>query len=96
MENINQDAMLHAQPEPSGTDTGGPMQIPDQTNMLNDDDNGDPTGTLGITETASTGTPSGSPNMEPDSDSGGGTGESIGNNDGTEVSPESADEEFLK
>lgn len=87
---------MHAQPESFSADTGGPMQIPDQTNMLNDDANGDPTGTLDITETANPGTPSGSPNMEPDNDRSGGMVEAIGNNDGTETSPETTDEEFLK
>ena len=87
---------MNARPESFSADTGGPMQIPDQTNMLNDDANGDPTGSLDITETANTGAPSGSPNMEPNSDRSGGTGEAIGNNDGTEISPETTDEEFLK
>ena len=96
MENVNQDAMLHSQPESFSPDTGGPMQIPDQATMLNDDASDDPTGSLGITETASTGAPSGSPAMEPDNNSGGGTGEAIGNNDGTETSPETTDGEFLK
>ncbi len=96
MENVNQDAMLHSQPQAFSTDTGGPLQIPDETTMLNDDANGDPTGTLDVPETANLGAPSGSPNMEPDNDLGGGTGEAIGNNDGTETSPEAPDEEFLK
>lgn len=96
MENTNQDAMMHSQPESFAADTGGPMQIPDETSMLDDDANGDPTGTLDIPETTNTGAPSGSPNMEPDADSTSGTGEAIGNNDGTETSPEATDEEFLK
>lgn len=87
---------MHSQPESVQADNGGPMQIPDQSNMLNDDDNGDPTGTLNITETPDTGAASGSPNMEPDSGISDGVDGAVGNNDGTEVSPESQDEEFLK
>nr|WP_293843487.1 hypothetical protein [uncultured Arsenicibacter sp.] len=35
MENVNQDAMMH-QPRTYQSDTGGPMQIPDQQDMLSE------------------------------------------------------------
>lgn len=37
MENVNQDAMLHQQRPTYKSDTGGPLQIPDQTLMMGDE-----------------------------------------------------------
>lgn len=85
---------MHSQSHTFSPDTDGPLQIPDQSTMLNEDANGDPTGTLNIPETSNPGAPSGSPNMEPD-DSSAGTGEALGNNDGTEPDPEMTDPAVL-
>ena len=103
MENVNQDAMLNEQSQTYNPQTGGPMQTPDESIMMNEDYN--PTDLSGdahtmpttptdeqeaVTGNDGTGAVSGSPNMEPDVNNYG-NGDSLGNNDGTERSPEIAD-----
>ncbi|MBD2705014.1 hypothetical protein IC229_30575 [Spirosoma sp. BT702] len=104
MENVNQDAMLNEQSRTFKPDTGGPIQIPDQSEMLNQEY--DPTDLSGDANTVPTtpideqdaqsgnsgmGAASGSPNMEPDTRNYG-NGDTLGNNDGTEPDPEMTDE----
>lgn len=103
MENINQEAMLNEQLQTFRPDTGGPVQIPDQSSML--DNSYNPTDLSGDAYSASTtptdeqeaqsgddgtGATSGSPNMERDQ-SNYGNNDSLGNNDGTEDNPETTD-----
>jgi len=107
MENTNQDAMLNEQSQTFRPDTGGPIQIPDKSDMLNEeyaptDLSGDahsvPTTPTDEQETNAAdkgmGAVSGSPNMEPDT-SNYGNADSLGNNDGTEDDPEESDYEAL-
>ncbi|RYC70137.1 MULTISPECIES: hypothetical protein [Spirosoma] len=101
MENVNQDAMLNEQSKTYTPDTGGLMQTPDQSEMMNEEYN--PTDLSGDAHHAPTtptdeqdaatindgsGMASGSPNMEPDRSSNFGNGDTMGNNDGTEPDPE--------
>jgi hypothetical protein len=107
MESPNQDATRNEQSQTFTPGTGGVVQIPDQSTMLNEaynptDLSGD-ANTLPTTLTdeeeeavnrasGSTGAASGSPNMEPDSGRGHfGNGDTLGNNDGTEPDPEMND-----
>ncbi|RIV25350.1 hypothetical protein DYU11_08585 [Fibrisoma montanum] len=77
MENTNQDAMLNEQSQTYRPDTGGPMQIPDQGEMGNEEYN--PSDLVGdVNAPASTPIDSTAP----------GDGISVGNNDGTEPDPE--------
>jgi hypothetical protein len=107
MENSNQDAMLNEQSQTFRPDTGGPAQIPDSSNMLNEtydptdlsgDANKMPTTPTDEEEASSvsgsTGAVSGSPNMEPDMGNYG-NGDALGNNDGTEDDPEETDYDTL-
>lgn len=96
--------MLSEQSQTYSPSTGGPMQTTDQTEMPGDDYN--PTDLSGdantlpttptdeddavASKTKGSGAASGSPNMEPDVNNYG-NGDSLGNNDGTEPSPEMAD-----
>lgn len=103
MENTDQDAMLNQQAQTYDPETGGPIQTADQTQMPGDayhptDLSGDASALPATPtdeddaagETNGTGAASGSPNMEPDV-SNYGNGDSLGNNDGTEPSPEMND-----
>lgn len=103
MENVNQDAMLNEQSQPSQPDTAGPAQVPDQAVTMNQaynpadlsgDANGMPMTPTDEQEAATgndgTGAASGSPNMEPDRHNYG-NGDTLGNNDGTEPDPEMGD-----
>ncbi|GAB2542219.1 hypothetical protein [Spirosoma aerophilum] len=103
MENTNQDAMLNEQSRSFDPSTGGTAQTPDDSILLNEDYNpsdlaGDvnapPTTPTDEEEAATgndgTGAVSGSPNMEADRTNYG-NGDSLGNNDGTEPSPEWSD-----
>ncbi|GAB3493822.1 hypothetical protein GCM10027341_09570 [Spirosoma knui] len=105
MENTNQDAMLNEQSQTFTPETGGPAQVPDQALIMNQaynptdlsgDANGMPMTPTDEQEAATgsdgTGALSGSPNMEPDLDPRNyGNGDTLGNNDGTETSPEADD-----
>jgi hypothetical protein len=103
MESPNQDAMLNEQSKTFNPETGGLMQTPDQKDMLNEEYNptdlsGDvntlPTTPTDEEEAATgndgTGAVSGSPNMEPDTTNYGNSN-TLGNNDGTEMTPEMVD-----
>lgn len=37
MENVNQDAMIHGNRPSFDSETGGPLQIPDDRNLMNDE-----------------------------------------------------------
>ncbi|WP_460949007.1 hypothetical protein [Spirosoma daeguense] len=102
MENVNQDAMLNQQSQTVNPETGGPIQVPDEGEMLNQDYN--PTDLSGDANTVpstptdeqeqqsgNAGAFSGSPNMEPDTRDYG-NGDTLGNNDGTEPDPSMIDE----
>ncbi|GAB3570844.1 hypothetical protein GCM10027578_27870 [Spirosoma luteolum] len=105
MENTNQDAMLNQQDPTFSPETGGPVQTPDESTMM--DEQYDPTDLSGDAQTMPStptdeqdqaagrfGAASGSPNMEPDNHNWG-NGDTLGNNDGTEPSPERTDEESI-
>ncbi len=95
--------MLNEQGQTFTPDTGGPVQAPDQSTMLNQEY--DPTDLSGDAHSVPTtptdeeeaatgndgmGAVSGSPNMEADY-SNYGNGDTLGNNDGTEDDPEETD-----
>jgi len=103
METMNQDAMLNERSQTYNSETDGQIQTTDQTEMPGQDHNpidlaGDantlPTTPANEDDAANdingTGAASGSPNMEPDVNNYG-NGDSLGNNDGTEPSPEMTD-----
>ena len=96
MENSNQGAILHSQPESFGTDTGGPVSASEPGNGLNGDNNGDPTNIPASPDPTNADDPSDSPHAEPEDDSGTGGAESVDTKDDTGINPASADEEFPK
>ncbi|WP_338876176.1 hypothetical protein WBJ53_11035 [Spirosoma sp. SC4-14] len=107
MENTNQDAMLNEPSQSFQPETGGPIQIPDESDMLSEsyaptdlsgDANSAPTTPTDEQEAQEInkgmGAVSGSPNMAPDL-SNYGNADSLGNNDGTEDDPEESDYDEL-
>lgn len=85
--------MLNGQKQTDDPETGGTLQTTDQTKLPGNTSALPPTAIDeddAASETNGTGAASGSPNMEPDVNNYG-NGDSLGNNDGTEPSPEMND-----
>ena len=82
--------MLNERTQTFRPETGGPAQTPDESIMLNEDYN--PTDLAGGVDSGpdGMGVASDSPTMEPDTEHFG-SGDALGNNDGTEPSPEMTD-----